>query len=101
LFFEPAAYVLHGSPCVSYWLTRSVVSPLREHSALYPTTAALAPALHLSAPMRNCVAAWAHKNLSLHIPDTLSCISSPCPSAPEMSARFLLVSPSHSQSSDS
>src|SRR5207247_10421996 len=89
LFFEAAADVLHGSPCVSYWLTPSVVSPLPEHSALHPTTAALAPALHLSAPMRNCVVAWAHKNLSPHNPDTLSCISSPCPSPREMSGRFL------------
>src|SRR5207302_11372503 len=68
---------LHDAlPILRYWLTRPVVSPLLEHSALHPTTAVLVPALHLSAPMPNCVAAWAHKSLSLQNPDTLSCISS-------------------------
>src|SRR5207244_3183036 len=98
LFFEADADVLHGSPCVMCWLTRSVVSPLPEHSALHPTTAALAPALHHSAPMRNCVAAWAHRNLSLHNPDTLSCISPPCPSAPALRGRFLSAAPRRSGS---
>src|ERR1039457_3287426 len=63
VFFDPSANARHGWPCVACSPTPPLPAPLPGRSVPCRVTAALAAALLLSAPTRNCGAASPHRTL--------------------------------------
>src|ERR1017187_7090349 len=76
-FFDLSANARRGWPCVPCSPTPSVPSPLPVRSVPCRVAAALAAALLLSAPTRNCGAASPHRTLPYLVSGKPSHTSSP------------------------